>query len=47
MKIDSADQIKEILLGSIEKSIGQGNFQIKDYRYAIIPRIKSKTFGHC
>lgn len=45
MKIDSADQIKEILLGSIEKNIRQGNFQIKDIPKIILLTPKNKSHG--
>ena len=45
MKIDLADQIKEILLGSIEKNIRQGNFQIKDIPKIILLIPKNKSHG--
>ncbi|MBU1035376.1 arginine--tRNA ligase, partial [bacterium] len=45
MKIDLADQIKEILLGSIEKNIRQGNFQIKDIPKIIFLTPKNKSHG--
>lgn len=45
MKIDSADQIKEILSGSIEKNIRQGNFQIKDIPKIILLTPKNKSHG--
>lgn len=45
MKIDSADQIKEILSGSIEKNIRQGNFQIKDIPEVILLTPKNKSHG--
>ncbi len=45
MKIDSADQIKDILLGSIEKNIKQGNFQIKDIPKIILLTPKNKSHG--
>ncbi len=45
MKIDLADQIKEILLGSIEKNIRQGNFQIKDIPEIILLTPKNKAYG--
>ena len=45
MKIDLADQIKDILLGSIEKNIKQGNFQIKDIPKIILLTPKNKSHG--
>ncbi|MBA7625191.1 Arginine--tRNA ligase [subsurface metagenome] len=45
MKIDLADQIKEILSGSIEKNIRQGNFQIKDIPKIILLIPKNKSHG--
>lgn len=45
MKIDSIDQIKEILSGSIEKNIRQGNFQIKDIPKIILLIPKNKSHG--
>lgn len=45
MKIDSIDQIKEILSGSIEKNIRQGNFQIKDIPEVILLTPKNKSHG--
>ncbi len=45
MKIDLADQIKEILLNSIEENIKQGNFQIKDTPKIILLITKDKSHG--
>jgi len=45
VKIDLADQIKDILLGSIEKNIRQGNFQIKDIPRIILLTPKDKSHG--
>ena len=45
MKIDLADQIKDILWGSIEKNIKQGNFQIKDIPRIILLTPKNKSHG--
>ena len=45
MKIDSADQIKEILSGSIEKNVKQGNFDIKDIPEIILLIPKNKSHG--
>jgi len=45
MKIDSADQIKEILLGSIEKNIRQGNFDTKNIPKIILLTPKNKSHG--
>ncbi len=45
MKTDLADQIKNILLGSIEKNIKQGNFKIKDIPKIIFLTPKNKSHG--
>jgi len=45
MKIDLTDQIKEILLNSIEKNIKQDNFQIKDIPKIILLIPKNKSHG--
>src|SRR5665648_168715 len=45
MKIDLADQIENILLGSIEKNIKQGNFKIKDIPKIILLIPKDKLHG--
>ncbi len=45
MKIDLADQIKEILLNSIEENIKQDNFQIKDIPKIILLIPKDKSHG--
>ena len=45
MKIDLADQIKEILLNSIEENIKQDNFQIKDIPKIILLIPKNKSHG--
>ena len=45
MKIDLADQIKEILLNSIEENIKQDNFQIKGIPKIILLIPKDKSHG--
>jgi len=45
MKIDLADQIKEILLGSIEKNIRQGNLDTKNIPKIILLTPKNKSHG--
>ena len=45
MKSDLTVQIEEILLGSIEENIKQGNFQIKDIPKIILLTPKNKSHG--
>ncbi|HBY56842.1 MAG TPA: arginine--tRNA ligase [Candidatus Atribacteria bacterium] len=45
MKINLTDEIKKILLNSIEKNIRQGNFHIKDVPEIILLTPKNKTYG--
>lgn len=45
MKIDLTDEIKKIILDSIEKNIRQGNFHIKDVPEIILLTPKNKTYG--
>lgn len=45
MKINLTDEIKKILLNSIEKNIKQGNFHIKDIPEIILLTPKNKTYG--
>lgn len=45
MKIDSSDQIKELLVDSIKKNIKQNKFQITDIPEPILLATKNKSHG--